>query len=523
MATYQYSMLTISSFFIYLSARVGIWIDLLLRIYLAERNQSENSRRLTIEPTTGSIDAKVPSTIACLVGYREDEKLFEEALRSYNEAKTKYLVVGIDDDSAEDEQMVKIFQKAMNPTQKNVVLRLSVCVGQVFMEQRKEVAKQDFDSKPQRQSMPEHEKQFEKAYRYIQNELQNSGFLDVIKDTTEDFAICFTQPHRDLKEVRLAAWILSIVLADLKDIDYLWSSDSDTIILPDTISSLSKIVAAESAAAGASALVQLNTSHLSFIGQMAQTAYNCDAFLNRSALGAIGASECLNGPGSLFRIAALRTVAASWYHCQYPASQYRTVLNEDIQVTMLLGKEGWHRRYSAESIIRTAGPITLKGWVGQRIRWSRGIHLHRVHDYRYILSQGYLYTAYMIRSGLYDPLLFIWITYFAITGRHLIKISLLDLICLEVIPLCYNYFRSTKPRAGFSRTVPHYLSYRAISPAYRMYTFLTPRKDSWALPPTQTAKTVSKFFPWEAEMSFLYLWFLIMTFAGGRLAITILF
>lgn len=129
----------------------------------------------------------------------------------------------------------------------------------------------------------------------------------------------------------------------------------------------------------------------------------------------------------------------------------------------------------------------------------------------------------MIRSGLYDPLLFIWIAYFAITGRQLVKISLLDLICLEVIPPCYNYFRSTKPRAGFSRTVAHYLTYRAISPAYRMYTFLTPRKDSWALPPTQTARAVSNLFPWEAEMAFLYFWFSIMTFAGGRLALNALF
>ncbi|MAD83301.1 MAG: hypothetical protein CL912_25790 [Deltaproteobacteria bacterium] len=157
-----------------------------------------------------------------------------------------------------------------------------------------------------------------------------------------------------------------------------------------------------------------------------------------------------------------------------------------------------------------------------QIRWSRGIHLHRVHDYQYILSQGYLYTAYMLRSGLYDPLLFLWIAYYAIMGQQLVIISLLDLFCLEVIPPVYNYFRSTKPRAGLSMTVAHYLSYRAISPAYRMYTFLTPQKDSWALPPSQAAEAVSKWFPWEAEMAFLYFWFGIMACAGVRMAFHIL-
>ena len=113
MAAYRDSILVIPSLLVYLSARILIWFDLLLRIYLAERNQTANSRRLSTVSTTGSIDAKVPSTIACLVGYREDEKLFEEALRSYKEAKTKYLVVGIDGNSAEDEQMVKVFRNVI--------------------------------------------------------------------------------------------------------------------------------------------------------------------------------------------------------------------------------------------------------------------------------------------------------------------------------------------------------------------------------------------------------------------------
>lgn len=58
---------------------------------------------------------------------------------------------------------------------------------------------------------------------------------------------------------------------------------------------------------------------------MAHTSFNCDAILNRSANAALGVSECLNGPGSLFRIAALRTAAAAWYRCQYPGSPARSV------------------------------------------------------------------------------------------------------------------------------------------------------------------------------------------------------
>ncbi|KAH7400433.1 hypothetical protein BKA64DRAFT_642579 [Cadophora sp. MPI-SDFR-AT-0126] len=330
MTTPKLLALPFLSFVLYLSTRVVIWTDLFIRIFLAEKNQSDNSHKLSSPHRFDTNENAGPSSIACLVGYREDERLFEDALISYNEAGTKYLVVGVDGNSAEDEEMVT------KPKRKTMVLRLSACVGQVFI-QNQWSSKTDFEPKPQRDKLPEHDFEFQKAYDYMFNEVKNSGFLDVIRDTTDDVGICFTQPHRDLKEVRLAAWILSIVL---KGVEYLWSSDSDTIVLPDTIFNLTKLLPQS---------------------PQQQTAYNCDAYLNRSALGAIGRSECLNGPGSLFRIAALRTVAASWHHCQYPASQTRTVLNEDMQVTMLLGKEGWRRLYSAESIIQTAGPVTLDG------------------------------------------------------------------------------------------------------------------------------------------------------------------
>ena len=95
---------------LYLSSRIVIWLDLLYRIFLAERNQTANSNGLSTEPSLNHGEKATPSSIACLVGYREEERLFQDALISYNDAGTKTLVVGIDGNSVEDEEMVKIFQ-----------------------------------------------------------------------------------------------------------------------------------------------------------------------------------------------------------------------------------------------------------------------------------------------------------------------------------------------------------------------------------------------------------------------------
>lgn len=115
MTAFKISTLPVLSLVLYLSCRIVIWLDLLYRIFLAERNRTANSNRLSTEPSLNHSEKTTPSSIACLVGYREEERLFRDALISYNDAGTKTLVVGIDGNSAEDEEMVKIFQKVSQP------------------------------------------------------------------------------------------------------------------------------------------------------------------------------------------------------------------------------------------------------------------------------------------------------------------------------------------------------------------------------------------------------------------------
>lgn len=153
----------------------------------------------------------------------------------------------------------------MAPHRKTVVLQVEACVGQEFMEN---AFVEDFvpSAATRAPNAARDALEFDQAYNYLRTALEKSTFLDAIRngdgdgDGHDDWAICFTQPHRDLKEIRLAAWVLSIVVADAQKVDFLWSSDSDTMVRADTISSLTRIVAAEPKAAGGSALVQRTSS-----------------------------------------------------------------------------------------------------------------------------------------------------------------------------------------------------------------------------------------------------------------------
>lgn len=155
---------------------------------------------------------------------------------------------------------------------------------------------------------------FQEAYAYLRAELKRAG---VLGDKKPPRGVCITQPHCDLKEIRFTAWMVSFVITDTYGYDFLWSTDSDTRVTNETIKTAARVVAAEPEAGAGSAYVQLHNAGASTFARMASMAWALDTYLNRASIGALGTSECLHGPSSLFRMTALREVAVKQYLFQY--------------------------------------------------------------------------------------------------------------------------------------------------------------------------------------------------------------
>ncbi|KAL9026475.1 MAG: hypothetical protein Q9180_007479, partial [Flavoplaca navasiana] len=445
--------------------------------------------------------------MACLVGYRELPDLFRKCLSSYIDAGCRCLVVGIDGNDDQDEQMLQIFQETFQGNSRIGIIHLPQCVGTMFVEDASHRTVNCERASSAHKGMDE-PTAFAKAYDFLKKEVQRLGCLEPSLTSQGFTAICFTQPHRDLKEIRLSAWILSIVLADMYNIEYLWSSDSDTIVAKDCVQNAFKIMVSEPKAGGVSALVQIATTNLPIISRMAETAFAFDVYLNRAALAATCRSECLIGAGSMFRIPALREVAVPWYRIQYPGSCTLTTINEDIQITMLLAAKGWHRLYSERSVILTTGPLTIRGWLGQRVRWSRALNLHLWYDFHYIFSQGPMYLAYWYKAALYDVLLWLYFVYYAITGQKLLQFSVSDLLLLEVLPPFYNWLRTPGSLSAKPISIALYFLYRFFGPTVKMYALLTPFDQSWGLSRAQNGLTTLGSIVYEREMAFLAVWIL---------------
>ncbi|KAF2094305.1 hypothetical protein NA57DRAFT_60935 [Rhizodiscina lignyota] len=454
--------------------------------------------------------------MACVVGWREDPIQYEKALSSYVEAGVRCVVVGVDGGEKADMAMVGVFRNVFPDSAANV-LCLQQSLGKQFI--RKALANGFKSGKPA--PTTSEKDAFRKAYDFTKSEMEKAGFL---RSKEPPKGVCFYQPHCDLKEIRFSAWMVSVIIADVYGFDYLWVSDSDTQILPDTVTTLARVLKSEPKAAGAGAYVRLHNAEVSSISRMAGLAWALDTYMNRAALSALGTSECLNGPTSMYRVSALREVMVVQYRFHYLESTENTVINEDIQTTMMLAKRGWKRLYVEYASALTGGPETLRAWYGQRLRWSRGINFHRFFDAPYIASQGPLTIWYWLRSGFYDVFVFLWVLWYAIFGTELFKITRYDVLVFELLPPIYNFLRCQAPMPSLPVSVTLFACYRFVCPSYRMLTFITPFSTSWALPQksTETPFYPLSFVHREFEALFFMLWTGIAGGAVGRAVATFL-
>jgi hypothetical protein len=145
--------------------------------------------------------------------------------------------------------------------------------------------------------------------------------------------------------------------------------------------------------------------------------------------------------------------------------------------------------------------------------------VHRVLDFPYLASEGPLTLWYMIRSALYDAVIFVLVTYYAFYGKLLFNITWWDVLVFEVLPPLYNYVRCPSAVPDPISLLSLYMLYRFVFPPIRIYTFITPISTAWALPTGSEGGStfgIVKFILQEHESLFFTLWSGIAGAAIGR-------
>lgn len=291
--------------------------------------------------------------------------------------------------------------------------------------------------------------------------------------------LCLMQRHMHKKAIMFTTFVFSLVIADILGVEFLWSSDSDTIVFPDTLERTISTIATDPEAGGASAGLVVHNSQETTVTKLASVVYWGELYLTRSTPACAGTSDCQSGPSTVFRLAALPDILVPWY--LQKALGKRMIVNEDRHLTTNLLLRGWKVMFASDVLAATDTPTTMARWLKQQVRWGRATHIESLlHPRVYATSHPLLFYGMAKRE--FGPAIgAIAIIWYFFTSRQLIIFSTNDLLLRVLVGSLYNILRNPDRLAGKGLlwVIPSILFYYIPLPAIHLWSMLTMGADDW--------------------------------------------
>ena len=414
--------------------------------------------------------------MAAVVGWREDPALYARALESYRRARgCVFLIAGIDGDEKQDQDMVDVFN--MVYPDNSATIHVAEPLGEVAESIRvKEIATR------RRQGLQIVDSEIDKVATSYCIHLAREALTkaDITFGGPEAVTqLCIRQRHLHKKGIMFTTYIFSLVIADILGVEFLWSSDSDTLVMEDSLSRSADIIAADPTIGGASSGLVVHNGDETTVTKLAETVYWGELYLTRSLPAATATSDCQSGPSTIFRLAALPPILVPWYLQTLWGK--RMIINEDRHLTTNLLKRGWGVVFASDVLTATDTPTTLARWLRQQVRWARATHIESLLQPKvYLVSHPLLFYSMLKRE--FGPLLAAAaVVWYFLTSRNIILILPRDLLVRCVVSLIYNILRNPHrlERRSWKWVVPGVAFFHVPVPAVHVWSLLTLTADGW--------------------------------------------
>lgn len=137
--------------------------------------------------------------------------------------------------------------------------------------------------------------------------------------------LCIYEPHLHKKGIMFTIFIFSMVISEATNLEYLWSSDSDSFVYESTIYKTFQAMAADKTIGGASTSMGIHNAADSIWTTLAELIYWSEVDLIRSVNASCSANDCQSGPCAAFRISAMAEMLHPWYNQTVFGTQMVTI------------------------------------------------------------------------------------------------------------------------------------------------------------------------------------------------------
>ncbi|KAL1851677.1 hypothetical protein Daus18300_012486 [Diaporthe australafricana] len=514
---------------------------MLLTIILAELNRFVNQRRreklhelknqdespirekqdwlkweLNVEKAVPRLDC-----MAAVVGWREDPDLFSRALESYKTTEgCTFLLVGVDGDEIDDQDMVDLFKQTY--PERSAVIHISEPFGELAERTRaKLIAMRQQDNQPINDA--EIDKMVMQHCILLARTILDQHHLTIGGDYHAGIRqLCLQQRHMHKKGIMFTTFVFSLVIADILGIEFLWSSDSDTIVFSDSLARTVDTIAADPKLGGASSGLVVHNSGETAVTSLAATIYWGELYLTRSSTAVTATSDCQSGPSTVFRLAALPDILVPWY--LQTVLGKRMIINEDRHLTTNLLLRGWGVVYASDVLAATDTPATMSKWLKQQLRWARATHIESL-----LMPRVYLKTHPLLFFGMakreFGPVLgAVAVSYYLLTSRSLVSVCFADVAVRLLLGVAYNVLRNPDRLgkgigAGGKWVIPGFFFYYIPLPAVHVWSMLTLTADGWGTSMRAEGETTPKPVSGEKpkfDLGFFVVWMGMLAGAAAK-------
>ena len=440
-----------------------------------EKMDPEKTAYIDVESVSSSSTSSL-DIMAAIVGWREDPALYTRALESYRRARgCVFLIAGIDGDEKQDQDMVDVFHLVYPDN--SATIHVAEPLGEVAESIR---AKETAIRRGQGLQIVESEiDQVAMAHcvHLARAALTKANITFTGPDAITQ--LCIRQRHLHKKGIMFTTYVFSLVIADILGVEFLWSSDSDTLVMEDSLSRTVDAMAADATIGGASSGLVVHNGDETAVTKLAETVYWGELYLTRSLPAATATSDCQSGPSTIFRLAALPPILVPWY--MQTLWGKRMIINEDRHLTTNLLKRGWGVVFASDVLTATDTPTTLARWLRQQVRWARATHIESLLQPKvYLMCHPLLFYGMAKRE--FGPVVAaIAIAWYFLTGRELIFVLPWDLLVRCVVSFAYNFLRNPHRLAKRSLkwVIPGMAFYHLPLPAVHVWSMLTLTADGW--------------------------------------------
>jgi hyaluronan synthase len=430
----------------------------------------------------GSTNPKL-DCIAAIVGYREDPIIFTKALESYLQADgCRFVLVSVDGNGLEDQNMVDVFQQVcytlscqhftltnnykVFPTH-SAVLDLSIPFVEIALQMDRDKPKwmPDADIITKCVTMAKN--------RFLESSISFTGPDAITR-------LCITQPHMHKKGVMFTSFIIATALSEILGIDFLWTSDSDSIVYEETLKMTVETIAGDEKCAGASTALAIHNREETLITKLGNTVFLNELHLSRCFASAVGANDCQSGPCAVFRIKTLKPELLAWY--KQTVWGHWMIINEDRHLTTRLLLLGHRIRFVTNAVTATETPVSLRRWLLQQVRWARSVHIESYAHPSIYLSQPPLFFFAALRRQLISFFIFSMVMCYLMFGRSpFLHFSVSDYVYRLLFTVVYLKVRNPiKPTwEEWAWSIPASLFYNIPLPAVQVWSLFTVFADGW--------------------------------------------